>query len=809
MIEKISSLIGKARSKRFQFILLASFLLSLTILSLFIIFFLIFPAFFIGLGLIAIIPLLFFLVITLGGSFSFFLYKFPLQGDLLYQAIICYPFSAQDLQAALEIEENKSFPKQDLIKNETTLFLSQQFIDKVKAKIKTEPISWKRLFPKSYHKILFSLVTALAIILSIINLNLLINIFSYLKAGLPVQLLALNPTIKFNKLEALIIPPAYLESDSNLKANLLIHNKIKVMQGSRVIIKGEVPEVIKNGRLILSTKKGIDHFPISVNQKLFESSFLAPMRGAFALEFSLDKEGKTLLGKSKIYKIETVPDQPPKIKIISPENNHQVIFGHPVELVFSASDDFGILEIYLWHRDPNLNGPYHQELIARFPKKPKIEFSDNYVWNPIIKEGKKINQLVYHPNTKRIEYFLEVKDINIFSQDGVTRSEKRYLLFKDVFSDLKKGENLIKELVKDGKDLLNSFNDQNKKNLYKKKLTQAAKNFQNELRNSLPQSSLVNETKKVERSLNQSKPSKKNLADYINFLENYNLALQLMMAVEQKDIAQREVNTIEQRMQDNNFKHSQNRMTALADFMQKNFQADLQKINDLLAQGKTEEAKKAMQELLKKMQKEMQQQLENSQAGMQKMADEVKKKLDELVEQATSLKKEQKANQKGLKKLAKTKNNNKSLKTFTQKQTKINQGLASIKQQMQNLTASYPFIMGKLNYHAQTAKHYGDRSLEKLNEKKNDDSITLQKEVVKHLDKFIQSSAEQQKQLKQMAKGDFQSVRSQSFQNRFVYIPKEAVYTVPVDYKEKIIEMSQKRNKNNKKKENFWRDILE
>ncbi|MFH0977254.1 MAG: hypothetical protein V1874_15855 [Spirochaetota bacterium] len=804
---KITHLVNKFIRQRILFVIAGMSLLSFILLLLFYSLFLILPSLFINAGLISPIPLLVIFILSMVIPFVLYSYQKPFFGKSFLKDIILSPYNSGDVKSAMELERGSSFPsiKENIQIDDKNISaeLTEQFNEKIIKHLKPENKLFSGIMPGIYRKAFCIIIVLISSALSFFKNELVSDVYFALRTGLPVELIALDSPIKFRSLEAGIIPPAYIESGVSETVDLNIRNKIKVIQGSVIFVKGNVMN-IESGRLILSAGKGVEYFTVTVSEgNRFEVSFLAPMKGAFALEiaFSQPVEGK-LFGKSKVFMIEALPDRSPSIKIYSPPVHHNVLFGNPVEINYSASDDYGILEIFLYHRNPEAGPEYFKEIVARFPKEAKTNYSAGYVWNPVLREGEKIDELVYDQGTESVEYYLEVRDINVFSSGGTARSESRYLHFTDAFSEIKNAINIIEELITKGKKLLKSPENKSTIAEYKGKLSKAVDLFSKDLNEVLPQSSLLQKTNDMLNSLyiDNSQKLKESLKSYIAFLERYLIFINLMIETERAGSIDKEQSRIDDAGAD--LKASLNRINRQsADLLEKEFKRELQEIEDLIKKGDRAGAQKKIIELLAKMKKKMSENLAKSTAMSKKIAAEVKEKLEKISRKARKVLQAQEAN--------KINTEKGRLKAAYIKQKEINERLSALGSETQKLSSEYPFIMYTLNSHAGSARLFSEKAIETLEKNQQNKSSQNQARVIEYLKGLLEASTQQGKLMDELAAGNFESVMQRGFANRFVLIPKEAIYTIPIDYKNKIIELSKDRSKSTKEKEAFWKDILE
>ncbi len=801
---KTTSIVKKRRKQRIAFILAVSILISLVGLISFYALFLIIPGLIIKTGIIAPGPLYILWLLSLIIPLSILLYKFPIGGDKFFHSIIQEPYSSKDLKAAFELDKGSGYPSDSISKTGSlSEFLSENFSSKVSESIVEEKSILNYIFPKRNRIIIICIIFTIAAILSAFRINFLSDIATALKTGLPTELISIGPVLKFDSIEASIIPPAYLDSAKTRTTDLRGKNRIQVLEGSKVIITGNL-KGIKKGELFFSTEKGLEYFPIRIkNNENFEVSFLAPTKGAFSFEFEREYKNELTTGKSKVYKIEALPDRPPEIRIHAPGKFHDLVYGHSFGISFSATDDYGILEISLYHREAGSGAEYSKELITRFPRESRRMYNTTYIWNPILRDGDKLQELIYHPGTEKVEYYIEVKDINIFSSGGTTKSETMYVSFTNLISELNSAVDLINELVTKGKELLTDINNQNKRLKYCGRLDNAINVFTKKLSETLPRSNLIYESRKINNILSKrTHPNpKKSLKDYVQFLERYLALLNIIMKAEQSEINYGELSKAESEIDSGDHEGGFERLAKIAESLDKEFAKELKEIQKLMDEGKVEQAKERMARLFEKIRERLLEEMKKAKSIASEMAKEAMEKLNKITDNAKKRIKEEKKN------IALTRK--KKIKACAKTQSNINKKLDELTGMTRELLSQNPLVMSGINSYANAAKNYGERSLSHLEKKDAPNAIKSEEKVVRYLESLINDASQQKQRLQQMAKGNFESLMPRGRMNRFVFIPKEAVYTVPIKYKDKIIDMSKKRGKNTAEKEAFWRDVLE
>lgn len=795
----------KRTVKRIVFTAAGTLIISALFMLVFYTLFLIFPYIIIKTGVIAPSPLITIWLLSLALPFSIFLYRFPFFGKKFYNSIIKGTFSAADIKTAVELDRRQGYPAESLRKEETlSAYLAKNFSEKVSSSLEVkEKNIFSHIFTSKLRVAAALIILIIAAGLSIMKTDFLSDIITALRTGLPTELISTGPVIEFEKIEARIIPPAYLESRDIRVVDLKRRGKIKTLEGSKVIISGILKGVTK-GELFFSTDKGLEHLPVSIKEiNEFETSFLAPTKGAFALEFDRSLNDKKSTEKSRVYRVETYPDMPPEIKIFAPEKEHKIVYGSSFGITFAASDDYGLLEINLLHREADSESGYHRELITRFPREAKKQYNTTYIWNPILKDGEKFQELVYHPGTEKVEYYIEVRDINIFSNKGVSKSETMYVTFTNLFSELKSATDLIKELIRDGKELSEDIKDDRKIQAYREKLQGAIEKFSDELRDILPRSSLINESRKMHNALpgKDKKVVKEKLDSYVTFLERYLNLLNFLMKNENLEMAERTLNKTSSEFESGNYESAFKSLASIAEMLGKDIMKELDEIQKLIDKGDIAEAQERMEKLIKEIQDKLHCELNKYKTIAMGMAKEALKKLEEIIASAKERIKEE----------------NKNISTTGQgriqegisAQQEINKKLAGLTGMAEKLASENPLVLGNIHSYARTAETFGKQSLTNLERKKTTDALRSEQNVVRYLEALINESEQQKQQLQQMAKGNFNMLMPQDRMSWFVFIPKEAVYTVPVQYKDRIIDMSKERSKSTEAKESFWRDVLE
>ena len=78
-----------------------------------------------------------------------------------------------------------------------------------------------------------------------------------------------------------------------------------------------------------------------------------------------------------------------------------------------------------------------------------------------------------------------------------------------------------------------------------------------------------------------------------------------------------------------------------------------------------------------------------------------------------------------------------------------------------------------------------------------------------YLEEYIKSLKQQNKQFQNLINGNLDQLLNSNFTKSFVFIPKEAIYTIPIDYKKKIIDSSKNKTGKIEIKEKYWKDLIQ
>jgi hypothetical protein len=240
-----------------------------------------------------------------------------------------------------------------------------------------------------------------------------------------------------------LTPPAYTGEapDTLLDSGGNVH----VLEGTHVAVEGRSNNILESAwtRFDDKTKQ-----PIEVAGRSFEFDFRALRDGTYSilLRDSLGHETDDPL----LYTVEVFEDNPPLLDVLEPGNDATMPRSLRVDVGFMAADDYGVNEAAIYFRKGGFE-TYEKGPIPLGPDIGKREFVKGFIWS--------LEQIDLFPGDY-IEYFIEVKDNNIVTGPGVTRSRVYTIsvptmgeLYDQVAEESTKQTNLFEEALKEGHEL--------------------------------------------------------------------------------------------------------------------------------------------------------------------------------------------------------------------------------------------------------------------------------------------------------------------------------------------------------------------
>jgi len=784
------------KSRRIFIILINTFIYFFIFCFNFIILYLLLPKIFLKIGLSNIISILYVLIFIFIFILVINVVYIPFYGLSFLKKIIKNPYKVDDI-----ISSKKLLLNQEKLSS-FSMFLKTSYLSKVNNNIADKIKINKKIF------IYFSISIVLFILVIFFKFSFLKDLkFAFLNNIHP-RILIYEKEANLEFLIAKIINPSYLENIEEYNFNLLKINTIDLLIGSKVVLEGKTTlNDIKEINLLSSSNGNLSISKCIINKdNIFSGSFLILDNSMFVLEFIIQNDSiKTY--KSKLYKVKIIEDKPPVIQIISPDIDFKTSFGAEIPLVLRVTDDFALSEINIYHRELGTSNEFNKSLVSRFRKADTKNYSQTYYWNPVIRLGNKINELIYALNTEKIEYYIEAKDTNSFTNKGVSKTNIRTIIFIDMFSEI----NSIEEIIIKNLEQSIALNEKIKnKSISDKDIN----NFDNYLNNSLNllsgkienifnDNSIIENTKDLISKLSiKNQNLTKDLDNYENFLKNYLFLINMFKNSEQTNLVNSELKSIENKIEENLFQDAVERVENLLKFLKEKHEEKLKKINNLIKAGNLSEAKKLMHDLLEEIKNKNNESYQEARENILKMTKMAIKLIQDLMDKAKYLLDQQSAIKDIIIFSDKVKN-------FTENQKILNKDYKYLYEKTKFLALNYPVFNETLVYFADKSLEFASLTYEYLYKSNKEDAISSQDLVIRYLKEYLKG-AEQQKQVyKNIQRGNLERLLSNNLKNSLVLIPKEAIYTIPIDYKKKVIDASKARGSNLNIKDKFWKELIE
>ncbi len=729
----------------------------------------------------------------LGITISAFLFwRFPVTGSLYYKRI--HQNGSEAIRNALDLEQNRFTPsiaspdpRPDSLFSE----LIQDYLQQKKAGLR-QPLSCTDLLPGERWFWKMGLLLLLFLVpLAIWRWTFILDSYKLLISGQTLRLARILPTAPFSTLQVRILPPSYIQNEKSAPINLLRVQTITALPGSRLLVSGTI-DGYTGGKIIYSANRILEEIPLTKGSTThsFEAALATSDRDA-AFVVELTDQKKESNRKSRIIRIKILPDYPPKIKILRPEHTFEISYGSSLMLYFEASDDQGIMEIILHHRDPLRHEHFFQDKILYHPHGREKRINQNHIWNPIIRGHGKIKELAYPPGTKKIEYFLQVLDNNLFSGQGKGSSQVQELVLQQGSKEKMEALRYLDTIISLSKELLEN-NDSATREKLQKKLDSFPDDFIKKYQKILPMDRLAEYAHNLARKL-QSAPAslwQEDARNWSTYLENYQKIIAFQDALQKKLYVTQSLKMIEYdyyKKKDSTLRRRQ--MEAL----DKDFDLGIHN------HEKFSRLDENMEELFSAILTEQKNQLEILKKNVEQIAAEAIQSLKAIETMREELEMTQDQNLKN----TWNRRHLQALDTQAAMQSKINPWHRQISQ----LSSRVPFINRALQQQSSTVNLLNPLAVEALRRKNWKESEITETQILNILRQQKKSIQQAQNQMKDIRKGEFGNLMPDQNINQMVLIPKEATYTVPLELKEKIMKQSNQSSDENYLP--FWRELLQ
>jgi len=529
-----------------------------------------------------------------------------------------------------------------------------------------------------------------------------------------------NPLVKNFKIT--ITPPEF----TGMPSKVLTENEGEIfcMQGSKINFEIKSNKQLSEAGIYIENK--LVNF--AVTDENVSGYITANVNSTY--RFYLKDKNGAVNRNPVTYNIKVIPDEPPSITIVEPEQSNVVLNGErDILLRARISDDYGFSSLKLAYKKSNsasntassnnfafVNIPI-QNLNARSLEIP-------YLWNlPSLSSG------------QTLEYFLEVTDNTGHS----VKSDTRTLTYKSLSEALKNTENLNKELKTDLNNSLQNLNDIQKELQELKKDAQRNEDLglndpkqKQELENKLNnlQENLNSTQQKLDQSINEMKQrnelSEKTLEQYMELQKMYN-----------------KINTPE----------LQEMLKKLQDALKKNNSDELK---DALKNTKFDEEafKKYLEKVMELMKK-----IENMQkfGELTQKLDDITKQQDELKEQTKNADKNDQNKMNELSEKQKdiknqTKDFNEELKKLIDELNKMKENMSAEDLQKLQKKMEQKQIENKMNKSSEDIQKGDKNSSQDKQEEISQDLNEMNEEMQDAMESMMDSQSQQKKMMDNMKK---------------------------------------------------------
>jgi hypothetical protein len=220
---------------------------------------------------------------------------------------------------------------------------------------------------------------------------------------------------------------------------------VHVLEGTHVAVEGESNNILESAwaRFDEKPKQSVE-----ISGRSFAFDFRALHDGTYSilLRDSLGHQTDDPLR----YTVEVFEDNPPLLDVLAPGNDATLPRSSRVDVGFMAADDYGVKEAAIYFRKGGFE-TYQKGPIPLGADSGKKELVKGFTWS--------LENIDLFPGDY-IEYFLEVKDNNIVTGPGVTKSRVFTIsvptmgeLYEQVADESTRQSDLFEDALKEGREL--------------------------------------------------------------------------------------------------------------------------------------------------------------------------------------------------------------------------------------------------------------------------------------------------------------------------------------------------------------------
>jgi hypothetical protein len=244
-------------------------------------------------------------------------------------------------------------------------------------------------------------------------------------------------------LALVLTPPSYTGEPPDTLADS--GGNISALEGTRVRIDGKANNVLAAA---WGEFEGGENRAARVEGRRFELGFSAVRDGAYSivLRDSLGHETEDPVA----YSIDVFEDHPPVLDVIEPGDDALLPRSLAVELGFTAADDYGVRDAAVYHRKGG-DDAWEKTEIPLGDQALGRELLVTHEWN--------LAGETLFPG-EFVEYYVEVKDNNVVTGPGVTKSKIYHIavptmaeLYDRAEAESEHRSDIVEEAIKEGVDL--------------------------------------------------------------------------------------------------------------------------------------------------------------------------------------------------------------------------------------------------------------------------------------------------------------------------------------------------------------------
>lgn len=245
---------------------------------------------------------------------------------------------------------------------------------------------------------------------------------------------------RFSELQATIIPPAYTQLDSTISSYPF--SQLRPIQGSEIILSGKLNKTVPNLQLMVNGESStLSPSP----ENLFEYTLEAETEDTLRFEME-DENG---LKNQNPFQVIVVPqqDEYPVVELIEPEQNVREVNPKELNLLYRATDDFGLSSATLNYE---LRRAYVEEPITGTVAldAPRQEALEGYAWN--------LSEFELKPQDV-LTFWISVKDNDGYTGYKTSTSQKLTLEVPSMVEYFDEVDRREDEVENDLTDIAESF----------------------------------------------------------------------------------------------------------------------------------------------------------------------------------------------------------------------------------------------------------------------------------------------------------------------------------------------------------------